>query len=272
MKITLSGYYPLVRNSVYAKRNIGKVKGGTRDIASVITICKYTEPSEDQVIELIQKKAYTTYLRPAFALRTVGLSNLEDELIKLPRKALGLLYSDDDSILDFLRANTFARVINPGEIQRKFIMVRYGYLPYSLIEENRANLRNYKEYEHYLLDDKLVKPPMGGKWRFNLLIKDGDVLPDKREIEILLKHGAPVSRIINFDVREYNTEEVTEVVKSVYSGLDSGSNIGSLTDISEKVLLDGAVISVKALNDMIEEERGSSDDIFERKEDSKLLH
>lgn len=246
MKINLPGYKSILDNVTYVK-DIVVDSGDSNYIPakSVIILAKFSEPSEDDVVDYI-RGASLVVLNNKDAK---DKSNLEGYLGKLPYNLVKGISLGERDYIDFIRINTVARSISGYDIPNKYLFIRYGLIARDYIEQNKGNIKSPEWYLSTILDDDSIVG-MGERLQISLLLNE-NTLPRKDEIKVLLKHGVHSSKILELSVVNYNSKEVGNVVDAVYSGLLQRKNIDLLMDISDRVLEDLALRPIVELNDRL---------------------
>lgn len=264
MAIQLPGYEEIFANEVYG-RNVGftpeREGNGKQDVLrEVILLNRYTEASEDQVVEYLRQKTEEVESTAALILpsgvESEGKNILESALIALPPTARRHIRTGFDDCIRFVRQNTPAPYIEEGELPDKFIYVGYGLIPLETIKANeeRGNVEKAGWYRAALSHEPLIRAGMGERWNMKLLLTQNDELPNRAELDILLKHGAHESRTLSINRTNYPIEQVRNVANAIYEGLFPPQEIANLRDASKERLERLTLQPVIALHKLAREE------------------
>lgn len=267
MTLELQGYTAVFDNLVYTKReqvilNGDNPMGGkSADLTKVVLPVRFTEVTEDQVVDYLRKKAEE--LRGPKLVLPSSCENhsgtLDDAIKKLPDQILSDLANEDEACLTFLRNNTPARALKEGETPKQYVHLMYGVLPSQIIEaySQRGEIKDETWFKAALLHEQLQKDGFGQRWTARILLYDG-MLPDEDEMFVLIRHCVDNSRTLIVNKVNYNVKEVEDVVNAFYEGVYALNNglatpnnqIGELRDASEDALKENVAGVVMKFHEM----------------------
>ncbi|HII16150.1 MAG TPA: hypothetical protein HA362_07635 [Nanoarchaeota archaeon] len=267
MAITLPGYQPVYADRVFEKPD----KSPNRKI---ITLCRYTESYEEDVVSYIQQKLMelSPMMTPKFSLGaaafggaaaagpvSAGLGQLEDMLIRLPDKVKSDILSEDEEIVDSIKGSTHVLGSIKGQAPCQFMVFHYGLIPVDVI-------RNYKErgaitqpewYDAALMHIPLQMAGFGLKLRVHLQITN-ETLPDRETLAFLMSHDVHGSRTFEVNRLRYNAQELSGLLDIVYAGLKTPAQMKQVHDVSMEVLEAAALPAAAALKQRFAAEAGSA--------------
>lgn len=270
MALELSGYIAVFENLAYTKRETVLLNGNhpiggkSMDLTKVVMPVRYTEPTEDEVVDYLRKKAEELkgpkLVLPA-SCRNNHNGTLDDAIKKLPDKVLGELVDGDEKRLEFVRNHTPASALKEGEVPRQYVHVLYGVVPSGIIENysQRGEIKSDNWFKAALSNEKLQEDGFGQKWFAKILLYDG-MLPNEDEMFVLINNCTDNSRTFVVSRTNYDTAEVGEVVNALYEGIYASSDgkprqdnkIMELKDVSDEVLVQMSAMSVKAFHEMVQ--------------------
>jgi len=254
MSIQLPKYSSLVENSVFSRDIFKDLEGNGRKIMlkQILILKRYKEQTEDDVVRYLQTKVEELEGISSLILPNgVNIGNkspLEEAIIKLNPSVLRDIKNGKEDCLNFIRQATKAIKLRDGATPSQYLYVKYGLIPHELKIENRdtENSRFYSNLLTYLL--KQSRGILGESFKMSLLTNEW-VLPERSDLEVLLKHMTNSSKTFEIDRYKYNIEEVRSILDAVYSGLNK-DGILKLEDISREFLEDYAEQPVIALHQM----------------------
>ncbi len=243
--------------------------GSSLMVAQVVLPKRYAEATEDQVVEYLQTKAKD--LAPAAKLFLPGASSvvpgkslLEQLIMNLPDEIIRAIVRGDEDYMKFVRSHTMAPAIEEGESPPSYVYVRYGMVPAHVIADNEKTAdgkpgpaKEPEWYDAVLSHSKLRENGFGELWNVRLLLNNG-VLPDRAEMEILLKHGTYSSRTFDVSRVHYNENEMRTILDLAYDILPNASQIAELPDISEARLEELTMQPVIKLHEQV---KGQIDEV-----------
>ncbi|MEW5896625.1 MAG: hypothetical protein AB1668_02965 [Nanoarchaeota archaeon] len=264
MTIQLSGYTALLENAVYAKE-VGNVKDDNSQIAGiqgVVLLGTFTEPTEDQVVEHLRETAQNTSSFGHLVLPTgvdymAGKSLLEIAIMKLPEQIRQHLRTAEKDCMTFVRRHTLAEKASPEDAPR-YLQTRYGFIPAKFLEQDETTWKKDGSiwFNAVLSHELLRKNGLGERWSMNLLLSD-EGLPNRPELEILLKHGTHGSRTLDINRTRYNIESVREVVDALYRAFPTPEQLSQLRDTSAGALEEMSMQPVMALHQLVKEQKAN---------------
>ncbi len=222
MTIQSPGYKPIFDNAVYVKDKEITEDGQQMLLKCLILPKKYTAATEDQVVEYLRQKA-GELAGASLALPDGCVSHkslLEKVIQDLPEEIKTDLRTGDEPCIKFVRRHTPAPVLEDGESPDQYLHIRYGLLPAELITENQEGgaITDAGWYDTALSHDSLREMGLGERWHMEIWLYNG-ALPEKAEMDTLLKHGTYGSKTLDISRIHYNPEEVREVIEAIYTGL-----------------------------------------------------
>lgn len=270
MALELPEYTAVFANLAYTKRETvilngdNPMGGKSIDITKVVLPVRYTEPTEDEVVDYLRKKAEE--LRGPKLILPNGCNNnhgtLDDAIKNLPDKILTDLVNEDETCLRFVRQHTPAHALKEGEAPRQYVHVLYGVIPSQIIENysQRGEIKSENWFKAALSNDELQKDGFGQKWFAKILLYNG-MLPDEDEMFVLIDHCTDNSRTLTVSRTNYDTAEVGDVINALYEGIYASNQgkptqdhqIGELKDVSDEVLMQMAVGPVKAFHENVKQ-------------------
>ena len=257
MAVSLPEYDVAFENEAYVRDRSVSADGEFVVVKDIILPVRYTQPSENDVVAHLREKAKALGGAGAIVLTdgrrvmTDRRSALERAIINLPEKIRRDISEGDEECLKFIRVNTDAPALKEGELPRGYVNIKYGVLPTNLVDENKVkgNVSSSRWFLAALNDDDVREAGFGIKFNINILLNGGR-LPDKDEIDILMKHGVYSSR--TFDVnRPYPLDRMQEIIDAVYQGMPRAEDIEQLRDASEGVLEESSLSPIIALHTMV---------------------
>jgi hypothetical protein len=119
----------------------------------------------------------------------------------------------------------------------------------SLIETNRERreIKDPSWYDTALSDPRILMMGFGTQYEIRLLYRD--TLPDKTDVDLMLKHGVHGSRTLNITSTGYSPETARGIMDAIYAGLAEPSAIESLPDIYDDVLKSYSFRPIAALHE-----------------------
>ncbi len=210
-------------------------------------------PHEDQVVAYLQKK--TSELDSAASLllpddARSDRSALEQLILHLPRKIRNDIISCDNDCIGFLRKNTPALPLILGE-PLKYMDVRYGVLPTEVIEASSEHIKGPEWYHRVFSEERLQEAGVGERFTMRFDVTNGS-LPQRAEMDILLRHGVRRSRTFTIDHSLYNPGRLSELLDALYQSFPSSESILELEDLSDLKLEEAAVRPVVALHEQVQ--------------------
>jgi len=270
MAIELPGYNQIIANAVYAKHitTEGSSPEGNGQshkvlIKAVLLPRRFTEATEDQVVEYFLEKirevgGAASLILPNGQRPAEGKTELEVAIMALPDPMRRQIVSEEKDILGFVRLNTPAPAIKDGQSPNQYLFVKYGLIPESIISESErhGSMKDPRWYNTAFDDEKLRRQGLGQRWQMKVLLSNGN-LPERADIDVLLKHGTHSSKTLDISRMNYDPKEVCEVTDAVYAGLSTPEQREELADVSEMVLEELTMQPALALHNYLQEQRAS---------------
>lgn len=258
--IQIAGYETLLEDTVYAKK-IGEARdeksGRVIAINGILLPRTFTEPTEDQVVKHLQETAQgvqslSSLFLPKKVDYTVGKSTLEVAIMKLPIEIQQQLRTADKDYMTFVRNHTPAENKSP-EDSLHYLQVRYGLLPATVLEQNETEWRKAGQdwFDQAFSHEPFRMARLGEKWKLELLLSyvgSNVELPNRSELEILLKHRTHGSRTLDINRTRYDVEAVRKVIDLLYQALPTPAQFSQLRDVSFEVLEEQSMHPVAALH------------------------
>ncbi len=266
MESQLGSYVADFQNEVYSRELPPKDGITSRQI---MIFERFVEATEDEVVRYLQAKARdlstaASLVLPGRHAEDNGRSMLEKAVMALPQKVISSIEMGNKELIRFIRSNTSARAVVPGEDLRVYVQARFGILPYKLIDNNRSAgvIDNPDWYGAAFMDDEIQKAGYGEKGKVLVLLYSG-LLPKKEEIDLLLSHRVITSRTLKVGfLGPYSEYLLKEVVDTMYCGLTTADEVTSLRDTTTRVLEVKSMEAILSLHQLLKEkmeeaERGS---------------
>lgn len=270
MALELPEYTAVFENLAYTRRETVILNGDnpmgrkSLDLTKVVLPVRYTEPTEDEVVDYLRRKAEE--LKGPKLILPNGCNNnhgtLDDAIKNLPDKILTDLVNGDEACLKFVRNHTPAPVLKEGESPRQYVHVLYGVIPSVIIENysQRGEIKSENWFKATLSNEGLQKDGFGQRWFAKILLYNG-MLPNEDEMFTLIKHCVDNSRTLTVSRTNYNTAEVEDVINALYEGIYASNQgkptqdhqIGELKDVSSEVLMQMAAMPVKAFHENVKQ-------------------
>lgn len=267
MALELPEYTAVFENLAYTKRETvilngdNPMGGKSADLTKVIIPVRFTEATEDEVVDYLRKKAEE--LKGPKLILPAGCENHNGTLNKaiknLDDKILTDLINGDEACLEFVRQHTPAHALKEGEAPKQYVHVLYGVIPSQIIENysQRGEIKEEGWFKAALSNDDLQKHGLGQRWFAKILLYDG-MLPNEDEMFTLIKHCVDNSRTLVVSRVGYDISEVGDVINVLYEGIYASNEgkptrdhqIGELKDVSDEVLMQMAAMPVNAFQEM----------------------
>jgi len=228
IRITLPGYENLIANEVY-KKILPDNK------AELLLLSRYTDLNDPALHEYIKKCTK--------GIKIPGTINqLEASLVGLPENIKERLLLDD-----------LWQVVETKD--RNYIDIMRGFLPSNTLDCSAK--KNFDFYAGLLSNYTAIDPDSTNQFNASLLLKNS-VLPDKREMDILIKHKTFRSETFNIVGHTKFPEDMQTLIDVVYGALKSPVHISGLKDLTDRVTLSLAVMHLQHAFDIINQERFDS--------------
>jgi hypothetical protein len=244
MGIILPGYEPVFENEVYGRDFSFPLRNGeTVPMRRLVLLTRFTEPSEDQVVDFLQKKVASLnrgglIVTPSGQQVSSTKSLLERVILALPPQVKQDIVGKDERCIGFIRSNIPCPALKPGEQPSSFLTIKYGQLTQELIAANKDNIKSARWYHAAFSDSDLSERGLGGRWKIQVTLPNG-LLPRRDDAAQVLE---------DFKVSGmYSAKEGRGVLDALYEGLQSAEQISQLRDVSAEELERCAFTSVHAL-------------------------
>lgn len=250
-KTYLGSFLPIEAHQVYARDVVLSREQDELFCKGILTLRKYTPPSQDDVVDYLQKKAQE--LRNVAKLMLPNQNSQEikslDDLIKaLPDSVITDIAQQDEDCIKFIRKNTSAMSLKPEE-KTFYIVARFGIVPNKDIEDNKENISSPLWYDVALSHNSLREQGLGEQFKLQLSYEQN--LPSRADIEVLLRHGTHGSKTLEINRVEYDLEEVSSVIEFLYNNYNINEEITKLRDDSDSMLEKTATEPIIELHNLI---------------------
>ncbi len=233
MTITIPGYQKILPNQVYSQPTlVTDTDGEVVKLEKILVLTRYQQPSEQDVVDYLVNKA-----NKVSGLTGIDGKHLNTDLIvglisRFPAQVQVDFRTKNEGLMQFLRDHTAAPRLGEDQERATYLSVDYGVLPRQIIDDNVGSFQDLAGYEKSLIHPQIRGVGLGRKWKADLLYnKEG--LPNRSELEVLLKHGVHESRTFSMSVTSYNLDDVKKVLDAVYEGVPR-DKIDSVTDVSDQ--------------------------------------
>jgi hypothetical protein len=248
MTVELSGYEAVIDNRVYGALE-------TEGVLNVLRLSRYIEPTEDEVVGYMQRKASAVQAVAGLILpggsQGRGRNSMEGMLMALPPQVLRDLSSNAENCMDFVRQNTSARNPPEGQSSPGYMQVSFGLIPEKVIvgnEEDGSRDQSFW-YDVALGNSRLRRAGYGELWNMRLLLSEGG-LPSKEVVDFFVERGVYGSPDFKVSASGYNVQQVQSVVDIIYSGV---TELEVLEDTSPQVLETASMHPLVALQMMLQQ-------------------
>lgn len=233
MKIEIPNYRSVVENQIYSGEK--QVKQGELSWRDVIFLEKYTQPTEEQVINYLKKKAKSAKsLTGINLINRSQVSDLEVELLNFPI-IIDHILKGDEGFIEYTHNKLRPHIFRDCNGQPStYLSIRYGKAPPEMDSQKQiANgLTNRDKYLEFISNHEIIGRGFGLKWNLKLLLHNG-LLPERAIIDFLMKHGTYGSRTFEIDPPSYSIEEVGGVLDDVYKSLSDPELSSLILDTSD---------------------------------------
>ncbi len=276
MAIELQGYQTVFENAVYSRDGtVPDQEGKQHPIKYLILPKRFTDPSEDDVVANLRIKAEEIGFMADLTLPASvkkGETPLEQLITSLPSGVVADLRHGDSEIEKFIRNHTPAQRYEDGK-KPQYVHISYGVLTKELIEAQQSQgfIKDSEWYVAALLHPEIQKMNLGQKWNLKLLLENGR-LPERTDIDILLRHGVHGSRTLDINRTKYNVEEIKEVIDALCTTFSTPEQILQLPDVTSKVINELSIAALIQLHERIKEmieEQSKSDG---KGRNSRIVH
>ncbi|HLD79657.1 MAG: hypothetical protein A2822_00805 [Candidatus Staskawiczbacteria bacterium RIFCSPHIGHO2_01_FULL_41_41] len=262
IELVLPGYKVEFPNQVYSRSYTGDNTATHKDgsavkLTDVLILGRYTQPSEGDVVEFLQKKAREVggspvLVGPRGERLSSGKSIVEEAIEGLPSQVQADLRSGDQGLYGFIKKHTPAYPLKEGEAQAQYLTFDYGILPTEVIEtnQNAGKIESATWYRGAFVHDQLRAAGLGLQWQIKLLYAGG--LPSKEEMDVLLKHGTTDSTTFTISRKPYDVDEVRTILGTIHATLDNTDNFAELRDGSTEALQAVGLVPIMKLHETLE--------------------
>ena len=222
-------------------------------VRKIVLPVRYTSPTEDDVISYLEGKASAeTGLQLPAGFTLKGESAIDRLLRNLPSKMLDDIRTGNGKLTDFIRKNIPVPAKKDGEPRDGYLTITYGLLPVSLIEDNVEKANTAKWYQAAFADDEIQEAGFGKVLTIKLLLREAS-LPEKRDIDFLLRHSTHGSRTIEISRQQYDPELAAELMDFVYGEFSDHKVLSQVEDASEQALNEAALLPIVALHKILQQ-------------------
>ena len=233
-EIQLPGYRSVIQNMVFARDEYGLCKKcdtehPIRHLVLPQTLTRSNDNALFGYVQSVAKKILSSGIPTRYA--TDDMSNVEKSVAALPDNMIKEIAEGYGVAVDSFRALS---PIAKHDQNETFLIVRYGSMPFdeSIDPEMLADPDFYKQL---FLNKEVEEDSYGQKWQAYIRLCKHH-LPKQDDIKTLIKHGTHESRTLVISDPDYSIDEVSGVVRALYTGLRNPSLIKELPDISEDIL------------------------------------
>jgi len=248
--LKFQGYETIVPNSIYGKElKSDENPMGIIPLAHIMSMTKYSVPSEDEIIDLIRSDAKTNFSRLGEHLAKevsaeINLREILEECIS--PKEMGNIINGEEKTISHLKSH-YSQDFQQG---KTYISVVHGIIPsmFLNLEKYRKNemvsmlFSQFKENEKYQVMEKLMEKNMKKECILEIRL-DNNSLPDKKEMKYLLDREVRDCNLFKIKGR-YEYDKAAGQIHFLYDSLKSSEKIGKITDISGKFLKEKAAETV----------------------------
>ena len=250
-------YKPIYENAVYS-RGITI----TQEIEKILILRRFTEATQDEIMNYLQKEARkyqnVRLLDNPDILK--GKNSLESLIIALSNRMKDGIVEENSGFRECLEKAYFSPTGIPKTKDNDlFLNILYGEIPSKVINNNRklGKITNSSWYDAAFKNEELLRGGHGLKFFMNLKLQNKN-LPDKKEMDTLLKYGVHSSDILNIK-GDYSTEDVKEIIGFLYNNFSSDRKILSLRDVSEEYIHEAASIPIVKIHKILQKSISSLD-------------
>lgn len=247
MVLELSGYVPIGESGIYVSKSpiIERRGSYVLRLDKVLSLRRFTVPSEDDVVDYIKEKA--DELRKNSKKR-VGAETLEGRLKDLPAEVLEEIVMENPERIMFIRSETRAKLLKEGEKRREEVTCRYVLLPYKATDQIRQKEGNIEE-EKTFMNPKLLEHGIGHQWFFSVALADG-ILPNLDMMKTLFSCQVHESKVLEVSLCTYSPEELMGFFRLIYTSAPTREKIEEIKDISNYALYGVSLEPVALMWDM----------------------
>ncbi len=251
-------YTAVFDNAVYSRTLSSAGQNGGMPLQEILLPRRYREPTGDGVVHYLQEKTGKMLSVPVVALpdgRYVvagAESELELAVARLPPSVKRDIIEGSPDCIEFIKRHTSARSLAEGETPLGYMETVLGILPERLIfqHQSEGKIDGRGWYEAALLNEKIREAGMGYMWRMR--IRYDDYLPERNDVDVLLRNETHGSRTLDISLANYNVEAARRVVDFAYDRFPDRASIDLLTDISGDILDSASIDPVMALHQAIQ--------------------
>jgi hypothetical protein len=236
----LPGYRTVFNGAVYSKGRTEERVGAVimaRNLMDVLVMKRFKWPSEDEVVQYLTQRAEEA--EAFFELSSQGCmlngcgTPIDEIMYSLNPTTRRNMAAGHDGITDLIRRLVRSRSYSHAD--NRYVELVLGSLPTEYVEScTQAGLVKTRSWYENVLNDRILRGMgLGKKWKAQ--VRHNGSLPDRDEVDTLLRHETSSSSTLQVKSFPYPREEVGEALAALYQGLATGS-LDEIPDISGKQL------------------------------------
>jgi len=243
-------YKSVYENAVYSRSSTTNP-----EVEKILLLRRFTEATQDEIINYLQKEAkkYQNVRLLDNPAILKGKNSLEALIIALPNRMKDGIVEENFEFRECLEKAYFSPTgIPKTKSNDLFLNVLYGEIPSKVINNNRnlGKIINSSWYTAAFKNEELLQGRHGMKFFMNLKLQNKN-LPDKKEMDTLLKYGVHMSDVINIK-GDYSAEDVKEIISFLYNNFSSDGKILSLKDVSEEYIHEAALAPITTIHKILQ--------------------
>lgn len=244
----IPAYETLVPNSTWAREAepfehpISRKKCPATQIFQLV---RYRSPLESEVIRRIQTtaKEFDTLLDKDYK-RQEGIGYVLRALSRLPPTEIKKIAQEDEKSIEHLKLHYFRGPNQPG---RSYILCINGTVPNKILPSLERGLKEHKNGAY----EELIKRLKINRWHFMVRLDGKGELPNKGDLEFLLRNEVRECPVFKTDVKYNNYQDMAEQASIVFKVLSSREDIEKVEDISEKFLISSVINTIDGIFECI---------------------
>jgi len=243
--IQIPTYTLLSPNSVYTREvePIELPMLGETPSKQLLLLLRYTCPSKEQAIELIQAVAKNPEKYPTFAHEIPMAKFLKE----LPAEEIRAIKDANPKTLEHLAKHFAESNDQPG---RDYLRVISGIVPNALLE--RVNGLSVEE--KVIIYEGLVNRAGQDEWHLVVRLEEAG-LPKKEELEFLLQRGVRDSDVFRISGEYGDYKQFAERCLELYPSLAPKEKMANVRDVSNSLLRSRAAQTLKGVAECFQKRR-----------------
>ncbi len=225
-------YKKFLGNIIYTADIKAMDDGEERLFKGIILPKRYTQPSEEQIIEILIKtiKEVEEFEHEKII---IPKGSLHEDLILVNERIREYFKRGDEELLHFIKQKMPVHSLKIGEQPDKFLEISYGILPIEIIKAETKKIYNPVWYEK-MLSNRYLKNIRGLGERLNLKILYDNNLPNRKTLDVLIENKVIISKTFSIIGNNCMVEELYKTIDFLYKNFSSLKDIESLSDISNE--------------------------------------